>query len=78
MNLVGFVAWCIREGLREGNSLDSWDVQDKAVEFGILERVTYDPEKHGPNDIDAEPGDEWYVFSDEMKMALTTPERETS
>lgn len=71
MKLAEFVKWCIKESSFEGCDLDGWAVQDKAVEFGILIKTEYDPAKHGKND-DAEPGDEWFVFSEDFKKALTS------
>lgn len=38
-------------------------VQDLAVKHGLLIETEYDPDKHGPNDVDAEAGEQWYVFS---------------
>lgn len=61
-----FTEWAIRASW-EGGTLDGGDIQDKAVELGLLVEVTYDPDEHGPNDCDAEKGDPWYVLSDELK-----------
>lgn len=40
-------------------------IQDAAVNYGIVKEVKYDPDIHGPNNVDAEPGDAWFVFVDE-------------
>ena len=44
-------------------SLDGADIQELAVESGVLTETKYDPELHGENS-DASPGDTWYVFSE--------------
>lgn len=60
-----FARWVIQEAWGQ-MGCDPGDIQDKAVELGLLREVLYDPEKHGPNDVDAEPGDPWFVFTDLM------------
>ena len=70
MNLAEFIAWAIREGSWQGCNLDGGDVQDKAVEMGILVETKYNPRIHGENDCDAEPGCPWFVFSPAFKTAL--------
>jgi hypothetical protein len=72
LNLAEFAKWAIRSGPWDGSDLDGGDIQDKAVECGILVETKYDPEKHGPSETDQEPGDPWYVFSDEFKSALAS------
>lgn len=64
--LRAFATWAVRSGPFDGSLLDGYDVQEKAVEFGILRPEKYDPEKHGSNDCDAQPGDEWFVFTYEQ------------
>ena len=61
--LRAFVRWAVTDGPFNGSSLDGGDVQEKAVHFGILRKVEYDPEQHGQNDCGAEPGDPWFVFT---------------
>ena len=46
----------------DGGSWDGGDIQELAEKYGILKSVPYDPETHGPNDVDAEPGGTWFVF----------------
>lgn len=70
MDLAGFARWAIRTGPFDGCDLDGGDVQDKAVECGLLVSVPYDPEKHGELEFDAEPGESIYEFSPELKAAL--------
>lgn len=61
--LRAFVRWAVTDGPFNGCNLDGGDVQEKAVHFGILRKVEYDPEQHGQNDCGAEPGDPWFVFT---------------
>lgn len=72
MNLAAFAKWAVQDGPFEGSHLDGWDVQDKAVEFGILTIVKFDPDIHRDDEYGADAGDDWYVFSDEFKAALLT------
>lgn len=66
---IAFVKWALREGAWQGCDLDGGAMQDKAEELGLIVKEPYDPEKHGPNDIDAEPGDDWYVFAPAIRQA---------
>ena len=36
------------------------------MECGILVTTPYNPDIHGDNNLDIEPGDEWFVFSPEF------------
>lgn len=73
MNLAEFAKWCIQEGPFEGNDLDGGDVQRKAAECGLLTETKYDPETHGETNCDwIEPGEKFWVFSDEFKAALSS------
>jgi hypothetical protein len=74
LNLAEFAKWAIRSGQWDGSDLDGGDIQDKAIECRILVETQYDPEKHGPSETGQEPGDPWYVFSDEFKRALASAE----
>lgn len=56
-----FAHWCIKK-FAWSCDVDGGDIQDKAVEYGILKEVPYDPERHGESEYDAEPGDPWYEF----------------
>jgi hypothetical protein len=56
-----FARWIITETFKGG--IDEFDVQAKAEELGLLQEVKYDPELHGPNDVDAVKGDPWFVIS---------------
>ena len=57
-----FVRWCLEEGAFDGNDLDGADIQEKALECGIIKETTYDPKVHGESNCDAEPGDQWFVL----------------
>lgn len=61
--LAAFCRQLIEDGPFSGVGFGGGDLQDLAVEHGLLIEEKYDPEKHGPNDVDAEPGDPWYVFA---------------
>lgn len=74
MQLAEFVRWAIERGCWEGCEVDGADIQDKAVELGILMETKYDPEFHNPPEwVDIEPGAVLYVFSEEFLTALRTP-----
>jgi hypothetical protein len=70
MDLAKFAKWAV-ECSFEGCDLDGGDTQDMAVKCGILTEVKYDPKVHGEYSEYVEPGDPWYVFSDEFKAAQT-------
>lgn len=64
-----FVRWAVREGAWNFTGLDGGSIQDKAESLGLLVKVAYDPAVHGIDGdaADAEPGDDWYMFHDELK-----------
>lgn len=62
--LAEFVHWALSDGSWQGLDLDGASVQDKAESLGLIVKVKYDPDIHGPNDHDIEAGDDWYVMSD--------------
>ena len=64
--LKKFALWALGEVLR-GHDLDCWEVEDNALELGLLKEVKYDPAIHGPSDYDVQPGEPWYVLSDSLK-----------
>ena len=66
--LAAFAAWALDE-CSNGYDVDGADLQKKAVELNIATIVPYDAEVHG-TDIDADPGDDIYVLSDEVKALL--------
>jgi len=59
-----FARWIITETFQ--GSIDGFTVQDKAEEMGLLQETKYDPELHGPNDVDAVKGDAWFVLHPEF------------
>lgn len=63
-NYKAFALEIIQEAL-QGSDWDGGSIQDLAVKHRILKRVKYDPKVHGPNDIDVEPGDEWFILTEE-------------
>lgn len=46
-------------------------MQELGIKHGLLIETAYDPEIHGPNDVDAEPGDPWFVFADWLRTPVT-------
>lgn len=42
------------------------DVQELAEKYGLIQPAIYVPEKHG-HDVEAEPGDEIFEFTEEMR-----------
>lgn len=65
-----FARWCIQESAFAGGSLDGGEVQDKAVELGLLIEEPFDPEKHDPKgfhiDYWVDAGEPWFVFSPDL------------
>lgn len=49
----------------EGCDLEGGEIQGMGVRLGLLVETKYDPKAHGEHD--AEPGDRFYVYSDEFK-----------
>jgi len=73
MKLAAFAEEIVR-GTWEGYGWDGADIQELAISHGLIVKTQYDPEKHGPNTKPnneyLEPGDPYYIFSDEFKVAL--------
>jgi len=46
-----FAQWAIREGAWDGCDLDGAAIQSRAVEFGIVKQVPYDPAIHGESEF---------------------------
>ena len=71
--LTEFARWAIREFCFSSGSPDSFDVQEKAAELGLIVEVPggYDPEKHG-RDQDCwgafEPGEQYFEFASFVKV----------
>jgi hypothetical protein len=72
INLAEFARWAVENGCWGGCDLDGADVQDKAIECGVIVQVPYDPKKHGRSELD--PGEPWYVFSDVFYAAMQSPQ----
>lgn len=43
------------------------DFWDWSMNLGLMRVEPYDPEKHGPNDCDMDPGDDWHLCTDITK-----------
>ena len=45
------------------------EIQDMALEYGLIVKMPYDPETHGDGGLEfgLEKGDEWYVPADEVE-----------
>ena len=73
MKLAEFAAWAIRSGAFNGTGLDGDDIQEKAIECGLIIETKYDPDVHGHSEASeyVSPGDRWFVFSDDLKAALS-------
>jgi hypothetical protein len=65
--LKEFARRIIRDYAWQYGDPDGGNVQEKAVECGLLLEEPYDPEKHGESECDPEPGDQWFVFPDWLK-----------
>jgi hypothetical protein len=55
----------------EGQDADGGSIQALAVHYGLLRETKYDPKEHGPSF--AQPGDEWFVYTDLLKTSQTMP-----
>ncbi len=60
-----FAKWAIRRGVLEYGGLDGFDIQEMALKCGLVKETKYDPDMHGDNDFDVQPGDQWLVFVEE-------------
>lgn len=73
MNIAEFARWAVESGCWEGCAIDGGDIQDKALELGIIVETKYDPDKHGRQYLaEIDDGDTWYVFSDDFFAALAS------
>jgi hypothetical protein len=71
--LAEFARWALEDGSWVGHDLDGSDVERKALALGLIKEVKYDPGIHGESEIDIEPGDPWFVLSDDVTAVLPTP-----
>ena len=67
--LAKFASKCINAAW-EGDGVDGDEIQELAIALGLIVDTRYDPSLHGDSMWDAEPGDPWYVFSDDVKALL--------
>lgn len=63
VRLREFVAWVIRSECWDDGGLDGGEIQDKAVEMGMLREERYDRSVHGDNDVGVEAGEPWFVLT---------------
>lgn len=55
----------------DGSDASGGDIQDLAQECGLIIETKYDPEKHGTAGLEyCEPGDAWFVYSPEFRVAI--------
>jgi len=60
--LRAFVHWALSDGSWRGTSLDGGEIQDKAIELGLVVKTKYDNAIHGES-AEAEDGDDWYMLA---------------
>ena len=66
--LAAFAKWAIDQ-VNQGYDLDTDDVYQKAIELNLVIVTAYDSEVHG-DEIDAKPGEDIYILSDEVRAML--------
>jgi hypothetical protein len=73
-----FGRWVVEVNTFLGADLDGYDVQNKAVELGILIEVEFDPDKHDADNesIGVERGDSWFVFADDQDSGPVDGDKE--
>lgn len=67
--LRDFALTIVRESAFEGCGLDGDDVESLAISHGIIEKVPYDPAKHGYCEF-TDPGEDYNVFSEMITKDL--------
>jgi hypothetical protein len=60
--LRAFVHWALSDGSWQGRSIDGGEIQDKAIELGLVVKTKYDNAIHGES-AEAEDGDDWYMLA---------------
>lgn len=58
--LLNFVEWALETGPWSGCGLDGADIQEKALELGIIHEVPFDPERHDDAGVGMTKGDPFY------------------
>lgn len=48
-------------------------MERKALALGLIRETKYDPDLHGESEIEIEPGDPYFVLSDDVLAVLPTP-----
>lgn len=69
MDLATFVKECVNV-CWEGCDMDGGDIEALAIDCGILIPVDFDPAIHVDHSGGSNPGDPWFVYTDEFKAAL--------
>ena len=69
-SLAQFALWTLQSSAWSGCDLEGYEIQQKALKLGIVKEVPYDPSVHGDAEFDTEPGDAWYVWSDDVANLL--------
>jgi hypothetical protein len=62
-SLAQFFDWAIKASW-DGKNLDGGEVQEKALELGLIQCVPYSYDSHGPrgrHDFGLDDGDNWYI-----------------
>ena len=77
--LAEFFRRCAVESWR-GLSVDGADIQEWAVELGLMVEVRYDPVIHGRSgfEYELEIGDPWFVLSKDVLDILNTINKEAN
>jgi hypothetical protein len=57
-----FVHWALSDGSWQGTSIDGGEIQDKAIELGLVVKTKYDNAIHGES-TEAVDGDDWYMLA---------------
>lgn len=65
---IEFARWALTEGSFQGCNLDGGEIQDKALELGLIRETKFDPAKHGEHS-DFEKGDSYYEFAGPLARA---------
>jgi len=65
----------ILDASNEGLDVDGFTIQKLAEKHKVIVVVPYDPNKHGPNEFDVMPGEDWYEYVPELCSPDTSPTR---
>lgn len=48
----------------DGHDYEGCDIQNDLVNLGVLQETEFDPERHTDHTGEAEPGDDWFDFTE--------------